>query len=452
MIGKLSAASFARFFIHEGKMNRPIPIDQGAHFIQIEDTAGLAPGNGFAPVFYGKRIPQVHGTRIEGFFSTTSLNISTPTKLSGILGSITSSSRLPVSMSGGMTKVGKAIGRLVVVVTFLWTLLQILSNGWGQVTEPPHFGDSFLFFSVAFNVWLAVEVLLRLKPKVVTVEKELPPFPEILVRELERLLRIGEYEALLRHRKAFSRILWVEGKIRERVRLGEIAEDAAVRTDDKASQVAALVDDLGWSMVAIGKYSQAQGNIAHGLRIAKEMGDHYWIAKSHRHLAGIFVEANRFQEADSELDKAREAAAQIRETRTQKEMVAGIEYGAAMSNLHANKPSEALKHLQESEKLRREVGDRTRIVRVYSLRGKIAEASDDMGVAKDCYRKGLEEAKKIGRKDEMIRASLGLARILDAQGDKKTAEHHRMAAESMKKTTPIPYEVEDRLKEIRKLK
>ena len=45
LIGKLGAASFARFFIHKSKLDRPIPICHGAHFIQIVNTARLEPGS-----------------------------------------------------------------------------------------------------------------------------------------------------------------------------------------------------------------------------------------------------------------------------------------------------------------------------------------------------------------------------------------------------------------------
>src|SRR5207245_4335543 len=75
------------------------------------------------------------------------------------------------------------------------------------------------------------------------------------------------------------------------------------------------------------------------------------------------------------------------------EMLAGVSYGRAVIAHLEGKLEEALTWLEQSEKLRKALGDPSRAVRVYAVKGKILEARGDIPSAKDLYR---SEERRVG--------------------------------------------------------
>lgn len=344
----------------------------------------------------------------------------------------------------------KAVGRLVAVLIGVGSVVGITSYfGWEPLKDKPL--GLLIIFSIGLNIWLVVELVLHGQKRVVVVQDRSRSLPAVLIDELEHLAGEGEYEAILRHRKSFSRSLWVEGKPSERVRLGEIAYEAALVVGDKSAQAAIQLDDLGWSLVSLKQYERAQQCLAHGLRIAQEIENYYLIAKAHRHKAGLFAEAKEYEKAKAELETAQQVATNIAEKRRKSEMLAGVAYGKAVIALLAGEPSRALGILDNSKELRGDTADKSRMVKVYSLKGKIAESMNDWAMARDYYRMGLEEAKRIGRQDEMIRNYRGLARIYESEDKLDQARSYRGKADKLSQSTPVPYEVEDSEAQLRKL-
>lgn len=274
-----------------------------------------------------------------------------------------------------------------------------------------------------------------------------------LHKELEELLKNGQYQTILRRRENFSRSLWVEGKPNERIRLGKIAEEAAARLKDKKTQMGILIDDLGWTSVTMGKYKEAISYINHGMQLAEELKDYYWISKGYRHLAGIEMEARKYDNAKTEMEKALKSAKKIPDNNLKNEMLAGIYYGMSLMSLSNDELKKAKDYVDKSEELRLIVGDVSRIVKIYSLKGKIAEIQGNVRRAKDYYLEGLEEAKKNGRTDELIRNQLGLARIYELEGNKEFANQYLDKSQKLLLETPIPYKIDEReikLKQLRK--
>lgn len=273
-----------------------------------------------------------------------------------------------------------------------------------------------------------------------------------LHNELKELLKNGEYQTILRRRKDFSRTLWIEGKPNERIQLGKIAEVASVRLKDKHTQIGILIDDLGWTLVTMGKFKEAISYIEHGIEIANELEDYYWISKGHRHLAGIEVEAKDEKGAFKEMKTALEFAQNISDEKLKNEMLAGIYYGFSFLHLSLKNYLKAEDFSKKSEDLRSIVGDISRIVKIHSLKGKIAELKGETKKAKDFYREGLEDAKKIGRTDEMIRNYLGLSRIFDKENDNSKSIEYLNSAKKLLDQTPIPYRIDEKAIKLQQLK
>lgn len=257
------------------------------------------------------------------------------------------------------------------------------------------------------------------------------------VRHLDLLLKEDKHEAVVRYHAALSRLLWVEGQLRVRVEIGKRIVRAAAAIGDKTTLAGVLIDDLGWTYVALDEHEEARNNISRGIEIADEVNAYYWSAKGHRHLAGIAVELGDNGTAANEFAIARKIADTIEAPKTREEMLAGIEYGEAVFYLRVGQLGVALKLAEASEKRRREIGDESRLVRVYALRGEVEERMGQRVKAAEYFQRGLRAAKKIGRLDEEIRCLQGLARI---ERDPERKRELEGAASQLKAETPIPYD------------
>lgn len=272
-----------------------------------------------------------------------------------------------------------------------------------------------------------------------------------LENELKDLFDKKQFRKILRLRDSMSRYLWVEGSLRARIKLGEYAEEAALQLGDKKSQVAALIDDLGWTLVAAKEYVRAKSCIEHGQEISKKEGLIYWEAKAHRHLAGLYTIKKEHAKAYDELETSRPLAEQVDDTIKKLELIAGIEYAIAVTALDEKDLDKAEYHVNESDRLRRQAGDESRIIRCLSLKGKIALAKGNHVAAKDYFRKGLEDATTIGRRDEMIRNNLGLATVFRIESDSEKSNYHLKLAEDLKKDTSVPYEIDNTEKQLQQI-
>lgn len=342
---------------------------------------------------------------------------------------------------------------------YLRSLARLIAIGgtiFGILSGLEAFGISILkhspsglisYLEIVAIIFLAVELALTIR-RLRSIES--PSFPAegfetLLVREIEKLHLAHDYSRILRYRDAFSRLLWLEGSLLERLRLGELAEEAAISVGDREAQAAALIDDLGWTNVARKDYDAAERAIRHGLDVAQEAGSLYLQAKANRHLAGIYIEKQDYVQAYKYLQLAQEYASAIQESATRTEMSAGVEYGLAVCAFHDQQLARALKHLDKSHLLREEDGDTSRTVRTFGLRGRILLGMREVERAKDEFRKGLQRAREVGRRDEQIINLLGLARVTDIEGREVQSAVYREEADSLMEKTPIPDDISDLL-------
>lgn len=295
------------------------------------------------------------------------------------------------------------------------------------------------------NSQLQSQVVAQLPPA----DRKITPedFESALISYIRRLSSRHCVRHVMRLHSALSRYLWVEGLLNARVALGEAAEGAASELNDREGQLSALVDDLGWTLVAKKEYQKATEKIEFGKHLAQRWSRPYWIAKAHRHLAGIATILRKFDDADSHLRDAENALRGISEEDSEKQsMLAGLEYARAINDLMRGQYDAGLQHIEKSDDLRLKGGDPTRIVRSFALRGKILLAKNDLisiGEAKNQFRQGLARATDLGRRDEIIRNHNGLARIAVLEKDEETAQYHRKLSRELSKDTPVPYEIED---------
>ncbi len=271
-------------------------------------------------------------------------------------------------------------------------------------------------------------------------------FEVALVAYIKSLSSKQCYLHVMRLHSALSRYLWVEGLLNARVALGDAAEAAAAQLSDQEGQLSALIDDLGWTLVAKKDFQKASAKIEFGQHLAQRWSKPYWVSKAQRHLAGIATIRRQFAEADIYLQEAEVTSSAIQNADEKVSMRAGIEYARAIVDLMRGQYDTAMQHIEQSDTLRMKGADQTRIVRSFALRGKILMAKNDpisVGEAKNQFRLGLARATDLGRRDEIIRNHYGLARIAELENDENAAQYHKGQARELSRDTPVPYELED---------
>lgn len=241
---------------------------------------------------------------------------------------------------------------------------------------------------------------------------------------------------------AFSRHLWLEGRLETRVKLGKCAEEAAARAGDDARLIQVLIDDLGWTNVALRRYDAAKDAIRRGVEKANALGLSFWAAKGLRHLAGIATLEHNHDESLKLLAESEGIAAALSDSGKRAEMLTGIEYAKATTLLRQRKPSEALASIERFSTLVSQSGDKTRHVRVFAIKGQAYLLANKWSDAKEAFIKGLKAAEEMGRADEVIRNHRGLAECYRHFSDNDQMARHVAKAEKLESETPVPFEIE----------
>jgi hypothetical protein len=265
-------------------------------------------------------------------------------------------------------------------------------------------------------------------------------------KETKLLLKTKKYHSIIRLRAALSRYFWLEGKLVERVFLGEAAEEAALHVGDFTSQVACLIDDIGWTKVVAKDYKGAKEAINHGLTKAVTLNQHYWVAKAHRHLSGIYALEKNESESIIEMNKAKKCAESIPVDSEKKEVLAGIECANVMNYLvlgNFTSLPEMENSIELAQNIYEELNDETRLIRLNALRGKMAFKQENLPKAKEFFITGLKKSEEIGRKDEMIRNLNGLSDVYKALNEQPRSDEYSKRARTLILETPVPFELDE---------
>lgn len=272
-----------------------------------------------------------------------------------------------------------------------------------------------------------------------------------LTEQFRKMLDLQDFQTILRIGLPLSRALWLEGQYRTRVIIGRIVEEAASREGKRDAQAQALIDDIGWTSVALGQLAEAEKCIRRGIEIAETSKLRYLAAKGYRHLGGIEIQRGRGQKALSWLELAAQAADQIEDPNTNMEMKAGIYYGRAEAYLRLDELENAEHSNLEAKSLFLKCEDRSRAVKTYAQLAKIRERQGRVLEARDLYGEGLRLSEEEDRRDEIIRNHLGLARVALVEGNRDEASRHVKIAKEMEWQTPLVFEIDGVGDQIREL-
>jgi tetratricopeptide (TPR) repeat protein len=242
-----------------------------------------------------------------------------------------------------------------------------------------------------------------------------------LLEDVKLAYSRGDWEEVLKIGTVLSRPLWVTGKYRLRVELGKLVEAASAFENNHAQQAAALVDDLGWTLFALGDSSQAKTHIVHGISIAESQQNYYVVYKGYRHLSGICLSTGNITDAKTYHSKACEAAQRLEESPTKNEVLAGLYVNEALIEMENKDWGHAIENLDKASSMYAQLGDVDRRVKLYRFKGDALLAQGHVAEAKDIYRQGLALSKRESRKDGLLMNTIGLAKVAAQEGNQEEA-------------------------------
>jgi tetratricopeptide (TPR) repeat protein len=278
-------------------------------------------------------------------------------------------------------------------------------------------GIHALLIALVYSIVMFVRRWVIYEKQKISIEQSEPKSARKLSFELAKIVeenhKAKNYVEVVRFGSQLSRPLWLSGMYLDRIRIGEMIGDAAPRVNMYKEQIVAFIDDIGWTNAVLGNLEKAERNIYYGIRLANERGMFYFAAKGERHLAGICQRyRNDINKGITHFERAMEFADKIQDNVDKLEMKAGILFGQADMYITSGQYNQALSAALESKNIYKTLGDQEeRLVKSHSQLGRISLGLKDMQKAKDIFLAGLEEARRLHRRDEIASNLVGAGEV-----------------------------------------
>ncbi|HMJ33912.1 MAG TPA: hypothetical protein VK501_08340 [Baekduia sp.] len=237
------------------------------------------------------------------------------------------------------------------------------------------------------------------------------------------------YSDVIRVGEALSRPLFESGAFSPRLQIGKMVEESAARSSRTREQYSALIDSIGWSLVELGRYADADRQIKHGLRLAESAEDAFYEAKAHRHLGVIARRQGRFAEAREMYATAEAVASRIPDEHDRLVMLAGLQYALASLSYYEKHFEVASTEISRAIDSFTSLGDEYRLNMARVMQGDIQFQQGARDDARDTYRLVLQNSDRNKETLQYVRACLGLAEARAADHEwEDTAQALRLLA------------------------
>ncbi|OZD47387.1 hypothetical protein CH252_21155 [Rhodococcus sp. 06-1477-1B] len=233
--------------------------------------------------------------------------------------------------------------------------------------------------------------------------------------------RRGDYREVIRFGDALSRPLFESGEFEIRLKVGSLTEEAAAHVGAIEVQYRSLIDAIGWSLIELGSFSEANTKIRHGRELAAGAGDAFYESKALRHLGAIERRRGRNESALQLYEEAAGAAARIGDEELKLTMEAGIEYAIAHLEFSMRQFDKSLMTTERAINRFRSLGDVYRVDMALVLKADVQAAVKQNDRARDTYR-GVIQSSRLNREAvHYVRAVLGLVDLYLLDGQKEEA-------------------------------
>ena len=325
----------------------------------------------------------------------------------------------------------KFVISFIACLSFLWLLISLIDWCFSYKLLGNSKLNGFfylLFFSILFGMGnIIIGLILELnKSKRVVLDscdelkaksnEDIQVVPT-LFSDLNSSFEKEKWEEVIKIGSVLSRPLWVTGKYNLRINIGKLVEEASAYSNNQEKQASTLIDDLGWTYVALKDYDQAKKNIMHGLEIAKTINNPVIACKAYRHLSGICLRENKIELAKEYSKQSQGYLEVIQDIKIKKEMKAGLLYLEAVIYKAGKNFNESISKLEKAAELYENEKDNDRYSKCLTLKGNILFEMGEYNISKDIFRKSLALSKKISREDQVIENYLGLGKIFQNEND-----------------------------------
>jgi len=305
------------------------------------------------------------------------------------------------------------------ILAFFWLLISVVHWIFGiKVLDHTKWqGISFLLMlAIIFGM---LDLIIQLIKQQKTFEKEdlsiQTEEDEHVVNNLMLDLRNAydneNWPEVIKIGSVLSRPLWITGKYSMRIEIGKLVETAAAYSKAYDKQVITLIDDLGWTNVALKNFIEAENNIKHGLELALKNKWNLLACKATRHLSGIAIRKGDIILARKYYEDAKVFIPFITPEENKEEMQAGLDYLNAVILKNENKYDDSMNELEESLRIYNKYNDNDRIAKCMTFKSNILLEKGKLQDAKDQFRAALSFSKNISRKDQILENYLGIAKV-----------------------------------------
>lgn len=281
-----------------------------------------------------------------------------------------------------------------------------------------------LFVCISIIITLLRVIFFMIQNFPVNLTNEYLDDNDSLIEMLKDAESHSRWTEIIKIGSALSDVLWFTSRKKLRVAIGHFVEVAATQIDDKYILSTTLIEDLGNTIMGLGKVDEGIKYIKRGIKVAEENHFYFLIMRGYRNLANCYsLKGNSIQAVDY-LKKAENATNDIIDEVKKYEALGAIEYARCKIYKTDKKYYDAIKALDNSisnyailsqKYPETEKRNNDRVVKIYREKGAIylamnTESSIDS--AYDSLSTGLKLAKEAMNYENIIRCCNMLAKIL----------------------------------------
>ena len=217
-----------------------------------------------------------------------------------------------------------------------------------------------------------------------------------------------------------------------------MVEGAAAFSSRFDVQASSLIDDLGWTSIALRRYNEGINYLLHGIKIAEDHGLCGLVCRANRHLAGAYIKLGNIEQARIYTDKSAEWLNKVNNEVERNQLEAGLAYLRARELQLTGNFQEALPALISAQEMFVRLTDNDRANKVYGPIGQAYLELGNLSSAQDTFRRGLETARLSARRDSELVNLIGLAEIAQRNGSIAEAKRTFIEASAIALHLGIP--------------
>lgn len=264
----------------------------------------------------------------------------------------------------------------------------------------------------------------------------------LLISYIQEKMAAKHYYEVVRMSLALSNPLWLSHQYRTRQLIGQIAVEAAFKTNNHRARAKIIIEDIGWMSVELGKYEPSEQEIKRGLKIAEDHHFYDILSVGYRYLFSKYYRQGNLTTAETFLTKANEYLSLIESPEKRKELTAELHFARSSFFLKKGEVDSALQEIATAEEMYEELSDREWKIKIRARKAEVLFAKNDVDSAMDLFRSGLVDSEETQFNRQIVKNKIGYAKCLYANRQHTAASVELAEALKIAETYHMFYEKE----------